>query len=501
MIGGSRSEWIRWWIAVSALALAGLALRIAAARGALWTDEAWSMVYAVEARDAAGVFLRINHDNNHHLYSLWLQAIGMGASPQLARAPAILAGTLGIVVAALLVGCRSRIAGIIAAALFACSPIFVNFGSEARGYAMMLLAALTTLWLVAEAVEGREKPGTRWYLALAAGLGMFSHLTMVAPVGLAALWFYLERRSAVGPSAAMRETVRLMGPSLGAIAAVLLFVFAAAAASPTGMRLGGYSAFAIRDYEAALDDLGLWSVGLTGPGVWLVPVMTGALALIIAFRPPPWLGSRARLYALLILGVPVAVFVLRPGNAGYARYYLASGLGLLLLMSEWIGRGLAARGAPRAAAGALLAIILLASGIRDFRLIALQRGEPDRPIRDMVALSPAGTDLALPQPRLEAVVKLAAQRIGYPLRFAGRCDPAEFALVAQERWSAIPSSIHRCGVMMRATDSSIASPITGDSWVLYRAESLQSIRPPVSAPVPGRSELPPPRRRAGVAQG
>src|SRR6185503_6530431 len=131
-----------WWAAVGAIAMAGLALRIVAARGGLWTDEAWSVVYAAQARDAAGVFLRINHDNNHHLYSLWLQAIGPAAAPLLARAPAILAGTLGIVVAALFAGRRSQAAGIVAALLFALSPALVVFGSEARGYAMMVLAAL-----------------------------------------------------------------------------------------------------------------------------------------------------------------------------------------------------------------------------------------------------------------------------------------------------------------------------------------------------------------------
>ena len=82
-----------WWAAVGAATLAGLALRIAAAQGGLWTDEAWSVIYAAQARDAVGVFLRINHDNNHHLYSLWLQAIGSDASPMLARLPAILAGS------------------------------------------------------------------------------------------------------------------------------------------------------------------------------------------------------------------------------------------------------------------------------------------------------------------------------------------------------------------------------------------------------------------------
>src|SRR3954447_5337123 len=165
-----------WWAAVGAATLAGLALRIAAAQGGLWTDEAWSVIYAAQARDAAGVFLRINHDNNHHLYSLWLQAIGTNASPMLARLPAIVAGTLCVSLASLLLARRSAWAGIVGAILFAVSPTMVNFGSEARGYSLMLLAALGFLWLAIEAVEGRERAGTPWWLALVAGSGMLSHM-------------------------------------------------------------------------------------------------------------------------------------------------------------------------------------------------------------------------------------------------------------------------------------------------------------------------------------
>jgi len=161
-----------WWMAVAGLTLVGLALRVAAARGGLWTDEAWSVVYAAEARDPIGVFIRINHDNNHHLYSLWLQAIGPAASPMLARAPAVVAGSLCIVVAALIADRRSRRAGIVAALLFAISPSLVVFGSEARGYAMMLLAALAMLLLVSDAVDDRPARGAPWWLAAIAALGM-----------------------------------------------------------------------------------------------------------------------------------------------------------------------------------------------------------------------------------------------------------------------------------------------------------------------------------------
>src|SRR5689334_2509562 len=145
----------RWWPAVAFLTLVGLALRIAAARGGLWTDEAWSVVYAAEARDPLGVFLRINHDNNHHLNTLWLQAMGMHASSLLDRAPAILAGTLTIPAAALLFARRSAVAAVTAAALFAISPMMVVYGSEARGYALMMLATLVIMFFTMKAVEGR----------------------------------------------------------------------------------------------------------------------------------------------------------------------------------------------------------------------------------------------------------------------------------------------------------------------------------------------------------
>ena len=496
-VTGSRRQ---WWAAVGAIALAGLGLRIVAARGGLWTDEAWSVIYAAQARDALGVFLRINHDNNHHLYSLWLQAIGPAASPLLARAPAILAGSLCTVAAALLVGRRSKGAGIVAALLFAFTPTLVVFGSEARGYAMMLLAALLLLLVVSDCLDGRPLRAAPWLLAALAAFGMLSHMTMAAPVAIAATWFYLERRAEAGPQRALGDTVRLMGPALVATAAVVLFVFTAAALSPTGMRLGGYAPYSDRDYAIALDDLSLWSAGISAPLPWLIPFLIGLAALIIAVRRPSWLGRRARLYALLILAVPIGVMLVRPGNSGFARYYLASAVGLLLLLSEWIGRGLAARPQARAAAAILLVTTVGVGFYRDSQLIAVERGSPARPVGDMARLSPAGARLALDQRRLQAVVTVAALRTGYPVHFAGGCAPAEFLLAAQARWKSTPATVDRCGVPMDAVDSSVITPLTGDSWVLYRARSLQSLEGADSGPAPAAMN----RRlsgRAGVAQG
>ena len=490
-----------WWWAVGAITLAGLALRIAAAQGGLWTDEAWSVIYAAQAQDPLGVFLRINHDNNHHLYSLWLQTIGPTASPMLARAPAILAGSSCVVVAAMLAGRRSRTAGIVAALLFAVTPVLVAFGSEARGYTMMLLAALTMLLLVGDALDGRPARGSSWWLGLVALFGMLSHMTMAAPVGIATLWVYLERRTEIGPAAALPATVRLMGPALVATLGVVLFVFTAAALSPTGMRLGGYQPFSAPHYAAALDDLALWSAGLSAAWPWLIPLLVGTGALWIAAQRPKWLGSRALLYALLVLAVPLAAAVIRPGNTEFARYYLASTIGVLLFMSAWIGRGLTNRPTIRAAA-ALLLITLVGVGLyRNLILISLGRGRPAATVADMAALSPSGARVAFTEPRLKAVVAVAAARSGYRARFASGCAPADFLIAAQPRWTdAMPATVEHCGIQMEFVDASVTVPITGDSWVLYRAKSLQSFGSADSgrAPAAGNRRI---SGRAGVAQG
>ena len=438
-----------WWLAVGAIALAGLALRIVAAQGGLWTDEAWSVIYAAQARDVLGVFLRINHDNNHHLYSVWLQAIGPGASPLLARMPAILAGTLCVPVAALLMGRRSRLVGLVAALLFAFSPMLVVLGSEARGYAMMLLATVAMLLLVGDAVDGRPARGANLWIAALALFGMLSHMTMAAPVGLAALWFYLERRATAGPGKALPDTLRLIGPAIAVTAAVVVFVFTAGALSPTGFRLGGYEPFALPHYTAALDDLALWSAGLSSPWPWLVPFAAGATALIIAFRRPQWLGSRARLYGLLIIAVPLAAGLVRSGNTEFARYYLTSALGLLLLISDWIARGLEDRPAVRSAA-LFLMITLVGVGLyRDLVLIGVDRGRPARPVADMAALEPSGARVAFAEPRLKGVVAVAAEgpAIGRALPAAAlppsSCSPPSrggsrlprLSIVAASKWT------------------------------------------------------------------
>lgn len=478
-----RREVVGWWIAVVAAAVTGLLLRIASAQGGLWTDEAWSSIYAAEAQDAAGVFLRINHDNNHHLYSLWFQFAGWGASPLLVRAPAIAAGTIGIILAALIAGRKSPAAGIVAAFLCAVSPTFVAFSSEARGYAFMLLATLAMILLVLQAAERGVQRSTAWWLGLISALGMLSHMTMAAPVALITLWHYLDRRSVLGSDGALRETLRLMGPALGAAAAVVMFVLAAAAASPTGMRIGGYLPFRADDFLQALGDIASATPGLPLSASWLAALLAAILALGLFIRQPAWMGSRARLYAVLILGVPMAIGIIQPGNAGFARYYLCSAVGLLLLVSAIVGHGLCKSGAARLGSVIVVAAMVSGSLAQDFNLIELQRGDPNRAVQLMASMSPGGARVATEPRRFEGFLRVAAHRAGYAVGFNDGCSGADFVLMSKPLALSSPSSVVRCGVRFHYLGSSDTVRLTGDAWLLYAAERLQSVQSPVSGPV------------------
>jgi Dolichyl-phosphate-mannose-protein mannosyltransferase len=465
----------------------GLVLRVlAAAGGALWTDEAWSALHATEVGTPLGVFLFINHDNNHHLYSLWLQAIGLQAPPLLARGPAIAAGTLTSLVAALIGARRSAAAAVVAALLFAVAPILVTYGSEARGYAPMLLAAIVMLLMLDKWLDGESKEAPVLGLAILAFLGMLSHLTMAAFVGLLAFWVFAVRRSERGPSEALRTTIKVMGPPLVACAAVVVGVFAAANASPEGMRVGGYSPFTLDRYALAMSDLSATTIGIPLGPWWLGPVLFGLIAVWILVRPPKWVGRWRLLLPLLILSVPLGVAVTRSGNPEFARYYLSSAVGVLLLASIWIGREMRAPAIRSALALAVLTIMVGGGLWGDAQLIKLRRGDPDRPLQIIQAQSTNRPTVAFAEERLKAVLIAAGERRGYRFTTASGCDPAEYLLGA--RWSLMPvrKEVVRCDTTWLLIDYGNSGRLSGEGWALYRSERLQSVGVAGSGPPPAR---------------
>ena len=445
------------------IVLLGLALRIASAQGGLWLDEAWSGELAQQARTPLGVFLNINHDNNHHLNSLWMQFVGFGAPPVLQRALSIVTSTIAIAVAAAIFRPRSTTVALVAAALFAISPMTVTMGSEARGYAAMSLALLTAILLVAHWLPEQSGERVRLRLALCFTLGALSQMTMV--FGCVALvgWVFFALCVKTTPFTAVRRTVWLFAPALLALGAVLGLIFAAAYSSPTGFQFGDYKPFEILLFLHAIVEMLGYTIGWPVVSLWLMP---GALILVVLAKRGG--ATHLALYRLAIVAFPVTLAVLHAGNPGHPRYYLVAAIGLLLLLSEMIGTMIGRGGWQRAVAISGLAAIIGGGAWQDADLIRNQRGDPDPAITAMRARDTQGSSALLDRSTGFAMLAAAAAHARYPLDIMqGHCAPARFLFMDRFKGEDFPAAPIRCGVRWHPIAGARAHGLSGTHWTLY----------------------------------
>lgn len=452
----------RFWAALAVIGAIGLGLRIAAAQGDLWLDEAWSALLARDAGTPLGIFLHINHDNNHHLNSLWMQAVGIGAPPLLARAFAIAGGAAAVLVAGAIGARHSAATGLATALLFAVSPLMVTLGSEARGYAPMALALLVAILLLDRALDGTARRSPATALALCFFLGALSQLTIVFGFCAIAGWVVLTLWQREGLIKGARAALRLLLPSLLALVAVGALV-AGAAAAGQGFQFGRYDPFEWGAYLGALTDLVGYATGLSGTGLWwlALPVLLIVLAARAGVRRLP-------LYILAILAFPLALALLQAGNTGFARYYLVAGVALLLLLGELVGIAFASGAVPRALAAAALAALMLASLWGDARLIANRRGDPGAAIRALAERAPGGALVLLGGPPGRATIEAAAAHARYPLHIVeADCPPARFLFADQGHSGPARAPVIACNATFAPIASGRAQGLSGTDWTLY----------------------------------
>lgn len=447
----------RCWIAIGGIAVVGLVLRLLGARGGLWLDEAWSATLAQGVDTPAGVFLHINHDNNHHLNSLWLQLVGPGAPPVLQRALSIACGTVAVPVAALIAAPRGRIAAILTAWLFAVSPLLVTLGSEARGYAPMALALLVTIVLV----EPPRPPAVA--LALAALLGTLAQATMVfglAALGLAAL--IVAQRSEPGGRSALR-TIRRFLPSAVGAAAGLALILVPAWLSPTGMQIGRFDPYGTILQLHALMEAGTFALGLPRETAWLL--LAVPLLLVLA----PRAGAPNVAFAwLAIVGVPATLALLQVGNTGHPRYYLVGAVALLLLVADMAAAGLHAGGWRRGFAVVALGVMTLGSLWRDADLAINRRGDTGAVVRTLQARAPGGTTVILDRATGSAMLEQAALSAEYRLTLTeDACPPRRFLLLDRFHGENFPRTVLRCRQRYEPIAGGRARGLSGTHWTLY----------------------------------
>jgi 4-amino-4-deoxy-L-arabinose transferase-like glycosyltransferase len=444
---------------VAAATVAGLALRIAAGTGALWLDEAWSAVFARDAGTPLGVLLSVNHDNNHHLNTLWMQLVGFDAPPLAQRALSIASGTLTILVAAAIGWRRGPTAGAVTAGLFALSPALVCYGSEARGYAPMLLAFTSAVLLVDRWLAAPERPPRAAGLAIALGLGLLAQATIA--FGFAALlaWAVVERRRRAGPAVVAPEMARLFGPAMLVMVGLAALMWWAAHRSADGFAVGGVEPHRWSGWAHALSQLLHYTLGL--------PPLVGALAIVALLAAP---GSRLRALALWsALTFPVTLALLGLPNSMMPRYYLIGSVALLLWLGKWLGGLADASRRNRGAVGLALLATVVAMLSLDRMLIVDQRGDPGAAIAAMAAAAPGGTTVVVERDRETAVLDAAAAARGY--RLAVRTDPcpaAPFVLVDRDGGRAFPAAVRACGHAYRVVAQRRATGLSGLHWQLLQ---------------------------------
>jgi uncharacterized membrane protein len=179
-----------------AILIAAAAVRLAGINQQLWLDEIWSIRLSQTAGSPAGVFL-LHHDNNHWLNTLYLQCLGPGRPWWTYHLLAECTG-IGTVLLGFLLARRRGIAqGLAALILLGFCEFFIEFSTDARGYAPAGFFALLCLWLL----EKHLPHPRRWTAALMASsavAGLLSHLTFVvilAGLIVASVIALIRRRS------------------------------------------------------------------------------------------------------------------------------------------------------------------------------------------------------------------------------------------------------------------------------------------------------------------
>ncbi|MDP5278413.1 hypothetical protein Q9Q95_05710 [Sphingomonas sp. DG1-23] len=463
MQGGSIAR--RYWWLLGGLVLLGLALRIAGAQGALWLDEAWSAKQAHDAGTPLGVFLNINHDNNHHLNSLWMQFVGFDAAPPLARALSIVTGTAAILIAAL-IGARRHLAlGLITGLLFAVSPALVTFGSEARGYAPMVLALLVAILLIDRWLAGEAERSPATALAIAFFLGAFSQLTMFFGFCALAGWVFFALWKRDGLKPAILGSFRLFLPSaitLGLVVAIIL----GAAAAHTGFKFGRYDPYNTMELLHGVSEMVQYILGFPIVSIWWF----AAIPALVVLAPSAGV-TRIAFHRLAILAFPLALALLRSGNVAHPRYYLLVGIALLILVAELIWLGWRAGGWKRWLAGAALATITAASLVLDMDLAINRRGDVGAAIRAMQARAPQGATLILDREPGIATLEAAAAAAHYPLKVQlADCTAAPFFFADRFKGEEPPAAIALCGARFMPIAGARAHGMSGTHWTLYQRQ-------------------------------
>ena len=364
-----------------------LGLRAWAAAGDFWLDEIWSwMAVRDRVHKLGDVFFAIAHDNNHITNSLWIYLLGLDVDWRWYRLPAVVAGSLTVLVMRQLLLSAGSVAPWLVTVLCVPSLLLITYASEARGYGVLMLCAVSSLWLleVHERANDDARPARR-RLALvgfwgAAMLGTLAHASYGATLVALALWMSVRvLRAGAESSMRVQRFALLFGPPF-ALAVWLWAVNFLHVTHGGGPLMSAWQAAA-----AAC------SLALGGPldGVWVWPLAALALAalsieIVLLARAA---DERAVLWLamLLVPAVPFAAGV--HDHTIYPRFLLGSVLFLMIALASLGARAWHMGGPRRLVVAGVLALITVGNLDGLARLLRDGRGQPAAAVQWMAAHS------------------------------------------------------------------------------------------------------------------
>jgi len=350
--------------AVAILAAAGL-LRYAASLGDFWLDEIWAWFVTRDIPTFAAVLTGVHHDNNHYLYTWFLQLLGPDQPWTYYRLPSVLAGIGSVFVAGLIGGRSGRGEATTAMLLTAGSYLQIYYASEARGYGCVIFFALLSFWLLDRSLRA-GRPLNDLAFALAAILGFLSHLEFVFCYAGLVAWSCWRLYAGRTPG--------LVATLLRCHLPPVAFVSWLWIVDISKLKTGGADVLPLRRVVAEI-----LSMTLGGPalGPWAVAVAAVAAAgaaggvLLLARRG----GGEWVFWVTTILVAPVAISLAVRQDYVYPRHFLVSSTFALLAVNHALVRLTRYGRRGRAALAAVLIVFLGANSIATARLLRVGRGQ------------------------------------------------------------------------------------------------------------------------------
>jgi len=376
----------RSWIIVLIL-IAGFVLRIAGARSELWLDEITSAQLAISALSLQDLLLNTRIDNNHLLNSAWLYLIRdwAGSAWIWYRIPALLGSALLLILLPTLLRTSSFIERFAASALVALSYIFILYGSEARGYGLML-----ALGVLAVVVSERAKEANKlrflaplfWITCILGFLSQFTFFNFYLPLLLASFWGVFDSK-----------TLRTTAGRLLILHTPVIFIIGVIYVSYVRYLPPGSGE--LRSYLEVIANL--LSLGFGGPEISPSNLEISLVAFsaaigvlcVLAIEVALLLRERAQRAPIFLLGliVPVLSLLIVEPRVLYERYLLAPLFFSYLIFASFVSRIWNRSAGGKVIGSAMLLVIVAGTTRSTFKLLEVGRGQYQEAIAHIQAYS------------------------------------------------------------------------------------------------------------------